>query len=185
MANRLTRIYTRTGDDGTTGLAYGSRVAKDHARIEALGAVDELNSTIGLLLCEALPPSERARLVLVQHRLFDLGGELAIPGQLSLTDAHVAALENWMDEYNATLGSLKEFILPGGCRAAGVCHLARSVARRAERRLISLGLAEPVSAPARQFVNRLSDFLFVLARELNRVAGISDVYWQKNIASNG
>lgn len=179
MANRLSRIYTRTGDDGTTGLADGSRVAKDHARVEAMGEVDELNSALGLLLTEALPDRTREQLTQIQHRLFDLGGELAIPGHTSLSADHVSELEQWLDADNETLSPLKEFILPGGSRAAGQCHLARTICRRAERRLVALAQVETVSLHSRHFLNRLSDFLFVLCRVLNRHHGVADVYWKK------
>ena len=183
MANRLTRIYTRTGDDGTTGLADGSRLAKDHARIAAMGDMDELNSTLGLLLTETLPPRTRAQLTLIQHRLFDLGGELAIPGHTSLSAEHVSELEQWLDVENDALPPLKEFILPGGCRAASICHLARTVCRRAERRLVTLAQSESVSLHSRHFLNRLSDLLFVLCRILNRHHGVDDVYWNKHTST--
>jgi cob(I)alamin adenosyltransferase len=183
MANRLTRIYTRTGDDGSTGLADGSRVAKDHARVQAMGDIDELNSALGLLLSESLPDRTREQLTQIQHRLFDLGGELAIPGHLSLNAQHVGELEQWLDADNDTLPPLKEFILPGGSRAASQCHVARTICRRAERRLVSLAQLESVSLPSRHFLNRLSDFLFVLCRVLNRYHGIADVYWQKPTSS--
>ena len=181
MANRLTKIYTRTGDDGTTGLADGSRIPKGHVRIEAMGDVDELNSSLGLLLTETLPHQVRERLTWIQHRLFDLGGELAIPRQSSLTDDHVMQLEKWLDEDNDTLPALKEFILPGGSRAAAICHLARTICRRAERRLVVLAQSETVSTPGRRYLNRLSDLLFVLCRVLNRHDGVEDVYWQKGL----
>jgi len=179
MANRLTRIYTRTGDDGTTGLSDGSRVAKDALRIEAMGAVDELNSSIGVLLAEDLPDTARACLVDAQHDLFDLGGELSLPGHPVLADAHVARLETALDAFNAKLPPLKDFILPGGSRAAALAHVARTVCRRAERRVVTLSQQEAVAAPALHYLNRLSDLLFVLARVLNRHAGGSDVLWQQ------
>ncbi len=178
MGNRLSRIVTRTGDDGTTGLGDGSRVPKDSARIDAIGAVDELNSTIGLLLAERLPAPVARLLTEVQHDLFDLGGELSIPGHAALTDARVAALEAGVEAYNAKLPPLKEFILPGGTRGAGLAHVARTVCRRAERSLVTLAAVAPVSDAARRYVNRLSDLLFVLARTLNRVAARDDVLWQ-------
>jgi cob(I)alamin adenosyltransferase len=178
MAHRLTRIYTRTGDAGETGLADGSRVAKDAPRIEALGAVDELNSTIGALLAEALPDDARACFTQVQNHLFDLGGELSIPGHALLTDAHVMQLESKLDQWNATLPPLKDFILPGGARAAAAAHVARSVCRRAERRVITLARADTAPALAVPYLNRLSDLLFVAARILNRDAGVADVLWQ-------
>ena len=179
MGNRLTRIYTRTGDAGTTGLASGSRVSKDAPRIEAIGAVDELNSALGVLAAEALPDDVRSCLVDVQHDLFDLGGELSRPGHAILTDDYVARLERALDAFNKDLPPLKDFILPGGSRAAALAHVARTVCRRAERRIVTL--ARKKSAPPRavRYVNRLSDLLFVLARVLNRAAGRSDVLWQQ------
>ncbi len=179
MGNRLSKIYTRTGDAGTTGLGDGSRVAKDSARIEAIGAVDELNSAIGVLLADALPDGVRGCLLAVQHDLFDLGGELSIPGYASVGPQHVKRLENELDRYNADLAPLKEFILPGGSRGAGLCHVARAVCRRAERRVVSLASTETLSPALRQYLNRLSDLLFVLCRVLNQAAGVNDVYWQK------
>ena len=179
MANRLSKIYTRTGDAGTTGLGDGSRVTKDSLRIEAIGAVDELNSALGVLLAESIPEDIRGGLHAVQHDLFDLGGELSIPGYTSVGPAHVTRLENELDRHNAVLAPLKEFILPGGSRGAALCHVARTVCRRAERRVVSLSAAEPLSPSLRQYLNRLSDLLFVLCRVLNRAAGVSDVYWQK------
>jgi len=179
MANRLTKIYTRTGDDGTTGLADGSRVAKDAPRVEAIGTVDELNSVIGLLLCEDLPAEARACLSDVQHDLFDLGGELSVPGHTLMGEAHSQRLENALDAFNAKLPALKDFILPGGSRAAGLAHVARTVARRAERTLVALAKTDPLAPPLLQYMNRLSDLLFVLARVLNRHAGGGDIYWQQ------
>lgn len=178
MANRLTKIYTRTGDSGQTGLADGSRVPKDAARIEAIGAVDELNSVIGLLLCEDMPQTMRSALIDVQHDLFDLGGELSVPGHAIISEQHVSRLEALLDEYNANLPALKNFVLPAGSRAASVSHVARTVCRRAERRLITLSHAERVPALACPYLNRLSDLLFVLARALNRHAVGEDVLWQ-------
>ena len=180
MGHRLSKIVTRTGDAGTTGLGDGSRVAKDSARIDAIGGIDELNSTLGLLLSEPLPDAVAACLTSVQHDLFDLGGELSIPGHVALTDAHVLRLEAAVEAFNADLGALKEFILPGGTRAAAIAHVARTVCRRAERTLVRMAAAEPVSAPVRRYVNRLSDLLFVLARTLNRAGGTPDVLWRKN-----
>jgi len=180
MGHRLSRIVTRTGDAGTTGLGDGNRVAKDAPRIEAIGAVDELNSTLGVLLAEALPDDARACLVDVQHDLFDLGGELSIPGYTAVTDAHVERLETAVDAFNADLAPLKDFILPGGTRAAALAHVGRTVCRRAERALVTLAGSETVGDPARKYVNRLSDLLFVLARALNRSAGAPDVLWQKD-----
>jgi len=180
MGHRLSRIVTRTGDAGTTGLGDGSRVAKDAPRIEAIGAVDELNSTLGMLLAETLPDPVRRCLVAVQHDLFDLGGELAIPGTAAVTDAQVAGLEEAVETFNAALAPLKEFILPGGTRPAALAHVGRTVCRRAERALVALAGSEPVGAPARKYVNRLSDLLFVLARTLNREAGVPDVLWRRD-----
>jgi cob(I)alamin adenosyltransferase len=179
MGNRLTKIYTRTGDAGTTGLADGSRVAKDAPRIETIGAIDELNSVIGLMLCEDMPDSIRACLDGVQHDLFDLGGELSVPGHAIMSAAHSKRLEDALDTFNAGLPALKDFILPGGARAASLSHVARTVCRRAERALVALAAAESVAAPLLQYLNRLSDLLFVLARTLNRHAGGDDVYWQQ------
>lgn len=180
MGHRLSRIVTRTGDAGSTGLGDGSRVPKDSARIEAIGAVDELNSTLGVLLAEDLPPRIAALVTDVQHDLFDLGGELSIPGHAAVTDDHVGRLEAAVEDINADLGPLKEFILPGGSRAAALAHVARTVCRRAERALVHLAAAESVGDAARRYVNRLSDLLFVLARALNRAAGRADVPWQKD-----
>lgn len=179
MGHRLSKIVTRTGDAGTTGLGDGTRIAKDSARIAAIGEIDELNSTLGLLLCEALPEAVAACLTATQHDLFDLGGELSIPGYTAVTDAHVARLEDAVEHFNAELGPLKEFILPGGTRPAAIAHVARTVCRRAERALVRMAAADPVSDPARRYVNRLSDLLFVLARALNRAAGRTDVLWQR------
>jgi cob(I)alamin adenosyltransferase len=182
MGHRLTRIYTRTGDGGSTGLGDGTRVQKDSLRIEALGAVDELNSAIGVLLAEPLPEDVRGQLTAIQHDLFDLGGELSIPGYTRIAGAHVQQLEALLDAHNAGLEPLKEFILPGGSRSAALCHLARAVCRRAERRVVSLAAAETLSAFCQQYLNRLSDLLFVLSRVLNRSAGQPDVLWRKDAA---
>jgi cob(I)alamin adenosyltransferase len=180
MGHRLSKIVTRTGDAGTTGLGDGSRVAKDSARIAAIGEVDELNSTIGLLLAESLPAPVVACLTNAQHDLFDLGGELSVPGRDAVTDAHVARLEDAVEAFNADLGPLKEFILPGGTRAAALAHVARTVCRRAERALVHLATTDPVSDAARRYLNRMSDMLFVLARSLNRDAGRPDVLWKRD-----
>jgi cob(I)alamin adenosyltransferase len=179
MANRLTKIYTRTGDSGTTGLSDGSRIAKDAPRIEAIGSVDELNSVIGVLLAEDLPVEVCTCLDGVQHDLFDLGGELSVPGHTIMSEAHSKRLEDALDAFNAKLPALKEFILPGGSRAAGLAHVARTVCRRAERALVALSTADKLAPPLLQYLNRLSDLLFVLARVLNRHAGGGDVYWQQ------
>jgi len=178
MGHRLTKITTRTGDAGETGLGDGSRVPKDHRRITALGDIDEINSALGLVLAEDLPPELRAALSEVQHDLFDLGGELSIPGHSLLKPGRVAVLEQHLEAWNRDLAPLKEFILPGGSRAAAAAHLARTVCRRAERSVVALAKKEKVSAPARQYLNRLSDLLFVAARALNRAAGLGDVQWR-------
>ena len=182
MGHRLSRIVTRTGDAGTTGLADGSRVAKDSPRIEAIGTIDELNSWIGVVLAERLPPPFDALLTDIQHDLFDLGGGLSIPGHEAITPAHVARLEKAVEEHNASLPALKEFILPGGTRAAALMHVARTVCRRAERSVVTLATTDASAAPARIYVNRLSDLLFVLARALNRANGAPDVLWHKDRA---
>lgn len=178
MGNRLSKIATRTGDKGETGLGDGSRVAKDSARIQALGDIDELNSCIGLLLAEKMPAALRKALLQVQHDLFDLGGEVCIPGHSMIREAQVLTLDALLATHNAKLPALKEFILPGGTRAAALAHLARTVCRRAERSLVALGRAEPVGALARQYLNRLSDLLFVLGRTLNRAGKRGDVLWR-------
>jgi len=181
MGHRLSKIVTRTGDAGTTGLGDGSRVAKDSARIDAIGDIDELNSTLGLLLSEPLPDAVAACLTSVQHDLFDLGGELSIPGHVSLTDAHVLRLESAVEDFNADLGALKEFILPGGTRAAAIAHVARTVCRRAERTLVRLAAAEPLSMDVRRYVNRLSDLLFVLARWIAKQTGEAEFLWERGL----
>jgi len=178
MGHRLTKIYTRTGDTGDTGLGDGTRVPKDSPRVHALGEIDELNSAIGLLLAEQPPAGISAALADIQHDLFDLGGEVCIPGHTSMGEKQVARLEALLDEFNKDLPPLKEFILPGGTRAASLAHLARTVCRRAERALVSLARAEPVGTAARKYLNRLSDLLFVLGRALNRSGGGHDVLWQ-------
>jgi cob(I)alamin adenosyltransferase len=178
MGNRLSKITTRTGDAGDTGLGDGSRVAKDAARIHALGDIDELNSCIGLVLAEKVPANVRKALLQVQHDLFDLGGETCIPGHSMILETHVARLEALTQAHNAKLKPLKEFILPGGTRAAAAAHLARTVCRRTERSLVALGRSEAVGAPARHYLNRQSDQLFVLGRALNRAARRGDVLWK-------
>ena len=178
MGNRLSKIATRTGDDGTTGLGDGTRTGKDSLRIHALGEVDELNSHIGVLLTETLPDGIRTALLEIQHDLFDLGGELCIPGYTLLKTERVAQLDAWLAEHNATLPRLKEFILPGGSRAAAQAHVCRTVCRRAERAVVALERTETVNDSARQYLNRLSDLMFVLARVLNRADGGTDVLWQ-------
>lgn len=182
MANRLTQIATRTGDDGSTGLGDNTRVPKDSLRVTAMGDVDELNSNIGVLLCEALPQDVRELLVDVQHQLFNLGGELSIPGYELLKSDAVLALDQALETHNATLPRLQEFILPAGTRAASLAHVCRCVARRAERTVVALGAAETLKDAPRQYLNRLSDLLFVLARVLNRQRSDGstgdDVYWR-------
>ena len=178
MGNRLSKIYTRTGDDGSTGLGDGSRVAKDSLRVEAMGAVDELNSALGVLLCNPLDESLQSTLVDIQHTLFDMGGELCIPGASVIGADRVTVLEQQLDALNADLPPLKEFILPGGCSAAAACHLARAICRRSERRVHSLSRAEAVNPDTIKYLNRLSDLLFVMARHLNKAAGRPDVLWQ-------
>ena len=178
MGHRLSKIATRTGDDGTTGLGDGSRVPKDDARVAAMGDVDELNSQIGVLLTEPLPADVQEALTAIQHDLFDLGGEICIPGHAVIGDAHLARLDGWLERYNADLPPLKEFILPGGTRAAALAHVCRTVCRRAERAIVTLGNTQPLADAPRRYVNRLSDLLFVLSRVLNRAGGGSDVLWQ-------
>ena len=181
MANRLSQIATRTGDDGTTGLGDGSRVSKTHLRVHAMGDVDELNSQIGVLLAEPLPADIRELLVIVQHELFNLGGELCMPGYELLKMGAVLRLDEGLVHFNATLPRLKEFILPAGTRSAAIAHVCRTVARRAERALVTLAATEAINDAPRQYLNRLSDLLFVLARVLNRAnldgLGGDDVYW--------
>ena len=182
MANRLTQIATRTGDDGTTGLGNGQRVPKDHLRVQAMGDVDELNSQLGVLLAEPLPDDVRDLIVVIQHELFNLGGELSMPGFELLKADAVLRLDDALAQHNATLPRLKEFILPAGTRSAAIAHVCRTVARRAERAVVALAAHEAVNTAPRQYLNRLSDLLFVLARVLNRAnldgLGGDDVYWQ-------
>lgn len=178
MGKRLTQIATRTGDDGTTGLGDNTRVPKDHLRVRALGDVDELNSHLGLLLCEELPADVRELLVEIQQQLFNLGGELSIPGFELLKADAVLALDQALEHYNAQLPRLEEFILPGGNRAAAQAHVCRTVARRAERAVVALGAQDSLRPAPRQYLNRLSDLMFVLARVCNRMHGGDDVYWK-------
>ena len=178
MGNRLTQIATRTGDAGTTGLGDNSRVSKNSLRVHAMGDVDELNSHIGVLLCEEMPPKVRELLVEIQHQLFNLGGELSIPGFELLKAEAVVVLDQALDDYNAELPRLQEFILPAGSRAAALAHVCRTVARRAERAVVALGNEEAIKEAPRQYLNRLSDLMFVLARVLNRMNGGDDVYWK-------
>jgi cob(I)alamin adenosyltransferase len=178
MGQRLTQIATRTGDDGTTGLGDNSRVSKDHLRVHAMGEVDELNSHLGVLLCEDMPAQVRDLLVEVQHQLFNLGGELSIPGFELLKPAAVLVLDQALAHHNAQLPRLQEFILPAGTRAASLAHVCRTVARRAERAVVALNAQEQLNDTPRQYLNRLSDLMFVLARVLNRMHGGDDVYWK-------
>lgn len=177
MGNRLSRIYTRTGDDGTTGLADGSRLAKDSLRVASMGDLDELNANLGVVLANRLPDAIRETLVDAQHALFDIGAELAMPAAGIVDDERVEALEAALDALNADLPPLKEFILPGGGAGAGAAHVARAVCRRAERGIVALGRDEPVNEASRRYVNRLSDYLFVAARILAR-AESGEVYWR-------
>jgi len=177
VGNRLSKIYTRTGDDGTTGLGDGTRVGKDSARVSAYGTVDEANSAIGVVLATDLPADIVALLTTVQHQLFDLGGELCIPGHAAIFDADITALEQALDHHNAALPPLKDFILPGGGEAAARCHLARTIVRRAERETVTLGRHDSVRPQAIQYLNRLSDLLFVLSRVLARASGHGEVLW--------
>lgn len=179
MGHRLSKIYTRTGDAGTTGLGNGNRVSKNSLRIHTLGEVDEVNAAIGILLCEELPEDVRTLLTNVQHDLFDLGGEVCIPGMEMITSKQVQHLEDELDRFNDDLEPLKDFILPGGTRAAALAHQARTICRRAERMIVALGQEEAVNDAPRQYLNRLSDLLFVLGRVLNRAGGRGDVLWQK------
>lgn len=178
MGHRLSKITTRTGDKGETGLGDGTRVPKDHARVAALGEVDELNSALGVMLAEELPEALRAAFSEVQQDLLDLGGELSIPGHSLLKPERVVALEEHLESWNKKLAPLKEFILPGGSRAAAAAHLARTVCRRAERSVVALARNDKVSEAARQYLNRLSDLLFVAGRALNQAAGVGDVQWR-------
>jgi cob(I)alamin adenosyltransferase len=186
MGNRLTQIATRTGDDGTTGLGDNTRVPKNSLRVHAMGEVDELNSHIGLLLCEELPGPVRELLIDIQHQLFNLGGELSIPGYELLKPEAVLALDEALATHNAALPRLQEFILPAGTRAAAQAHVCRTVARRAERAVVALEGQEPLKDTPRQYLNRLSDLMFVLARVLNRMNGGDDVYWKsERLKSSG
>jgi cob(I)alamin adenosyltransferase len=178
MGQRLTQISTRTGDNGTTGLGNNQRVSKNSLRVHAMGEVDELNSHIGVLLCEDMPQEVREVLVEVQHQLFNLGGELSIPGFELLKAEAVAELDTALTTYNAQLPKLEEFILPAGTRGASLAHVCRTVARRAERATVALGNEESLNDTPKQYLNRLSDLMFVLARVLNRLNGGDDVYWK-------
>lgn len=185
MGNRLSQIATRTGDNGTTGLGDNQRVSKNSLRVHAMGDVDELNSHIGVLLCEEMPADVRELLVEIQHQLFNLGGELSIPGFELLKPEAVLALDEALATHNEQLPRLQEFILPAGTRAAALAHVCRTVARRAERALVALGNEEAIKEAPRQYLNRLSDLMFVLARVLNRMNGGDDVYWKSERLKQG
>lgn len=178
MGHRLSKIYTRTGDDGTTGLGNGTRASKDSPRVEAYGAVDELNSALGVVLTMKLPAEVRDALTPTQHELFDLGGELCVPGRQAIREQHIVRLEHALDSFNASLPPLKEFVLPGGNEAAALTHLARTICRRAERRTVSLAQAETVNPLAIKYLNRLSDLLFVVARYTNAASDVPEVLWR-------
>jgi cob(I)alamin adenosyltransferase len=178
MGNRLSKIYTRTGDDGTTGLGDGSRINKDSLRVEAMGDLDELNSVIGIMMTESVPASLVSLLTQIQHDLFNVGGEICIPGYVILQQSRITELEHAIDSLNEQLTPLKEFILPGGTRTAAYCHLARTVCRRAERKLVELHRNENVTDISLQYLNRLSDLLFVMCRIINKEAGVQDVLWK-------
>jgi cob(I)alamin adenosyltransferase len=182
MGHRLSKIVTRTGDDGTTGLGDGARVGKDALRVEAMGNIDELNSSIGCVLAEAVPEPVREALAAAQNDLFDLGGEVCIPGRVALADTHIERLERCVEALNSGLPALKEFVLPGGDRAAAACHLARTVCRRAERSLVALSREEAVSPHALRYLNRLSDLLFVAARVINRARARHETAWRPGAA---
>ena len=181
MANRLSKIYTRTGDQGKTGLGDGSRIDKFHSRIESLGNIDELNSIIGIVLTEKIPDDKKAILEKVQHDLFDIGGELSIPNHIVIDDKKIEFLERSLDEMNNKLEPLKEFILPGGTKISSYCHLARTVCRRVERNLFKLAQTDKVNEASLKYINRLSDMLFVLARFLNKINQHNDIFWKKDI----
>ena len=178
MGYRLSKIYTRTGDDGTTGLSDGSRIDKDSLRITSIGSIDELNSLLGQVSCEDIDQTSHDILIEIQHRLFDMGGELSMPGQQLMQPESISWLEQQLDRINADLDPLKDFVLPGGCRAAAACHVARSVCRRAERDVVSLSRCDEVSAVITGYLNRLSDLLFVMARFINKASGQPDILWQ-------
>ncbi len=178
MGYRLSKIYTRTGDDGTTGLSDGSRIDKDSLRITAIGSIDELNSLLGQVNCEDIDQTSHDILIEIQHRLFDMGGELSMPGQQLMQAESISWLEQQLDRMNADLHPLKDFILPGGSKAAAVCHVARSVCRRTERDVVSLSRSDEVSTVIPGYLNRLSDLLFVMARFFNKASGKPDILWQ-------
>ena len=183
MGNRLTKLYTKTGDDGSTGLGDGSRIQKDDIRVEAFGTVDELNSFIGVIISKNISDEVRVCLESIQHDLFDIGSETCIPERTTISEAHVARIEKFIDQFNANLPALKEFILPAGGEANAQCHVARTVCRRLERRIITLGRQQSINAESLKYINRLSDLLFVLARICVRHEGGNEVYWQpgKNV----
>ena len=178
MGHRLSKIYTKTGDDGSTAVSDGKRIGKDHLRIQAIGEVDELNSFIGVILSHRPSPQITTLMTQIQHQLFDLGGELSLPSHVAIKVESVDQLEKLLDQYNATLNPLKEFILPGGSPLASFCHYARTICRRAERQVVALNHEEPVSTNILAYLNRLSDLLFVIARVINHQQGQSDVLWQ-------
>ena len=182
MGNRLSKLYTRTGDDGTSGLSGGERIAKNHERMIAMGTVDELNSVIGLLVSKLEDDEISEMLVEIQHDLFNIGGEISMPPHSFIKAEKVSGLENKIDTFNESVEPLKDFILPGGSEAASICHMARSIARRAERDVISLHQQESVCDTTRQYLNRLSDLLFVVARIINQRLGRNDVMWKKELA---
>lgn len=182
MGHRLSKLYTRTGDDGTSGLSGGDRVPKNHERMNAMGTVDELNSVIGLLISKLEDDELMALFTAIQHDLFNIGGEISMPGHSFINDAKITSLESKIDHFNEAVEPLKDFILPGGSEAASVCHMARSIARRAERDVITLHYAEPVCDTTRQYLNRLSDLLFVVARVINLRLGHDDILWKKELA---
>jgi len=182
MGNRLSKLYTRTGDDGTSGLSDGTRIPKNHARMNAMGSVDELNSVIGLMICKLDDPALTQFYVGVQHDLFNIGGEISMPGHSFISTEKVSALEAHIDKFNESVPPLKDFILPGGSEAASICHLARATARRAERDLITLHQLDPVDENTRHYLNRLSDLLFASARIINQNLGHPDVLWKKELS---
>ncbi len=182
MGHRLSKLYTRTGDDGTSGLSGGVRVPKNHERMNAMGAVDELNSVVGLLVCKLEDEELKTLFTTIQHDLFNIGGEISMPGHSFIQKSKIETLEAKIDEFNELVEPLKDFILPGGSEAASICHMARSIARRAERDVITLHYAEPVCDTTRQYLNRLSDLLFAVARVINLRLGHDDVLWKKELA---
>jgi len=182
MGNRLSKIYTRTGDDGTSGLSGGQLVPKNHLRMHAMGSVDELNSTIGLMLSKLDDAELSSLFTSIQHDLFNIGGEISMPGHSFIAEAKVSQLESEIDQFNESLEPLKDFILPGGSEAASICHIARAIARRAERDVISLHQSEAVSESTRQYLNRLSDLLFVTARIINQRLKHDDILWKKELS---